>query len=152
MQGFFRFTPLAANVCRATFVFQLTAGGKIPVRVMNFGVKKALGLTEELRDEHERNGKAVDAELRGSFPPPPLLQHLNEEQTRIAHSCLALETESVAAASTNSSSKKLLAVIRGNSAAARARAVRGSWVELEPTSPFVSMSMKYTTPAKNESR
>jgi hypothetical protein len=119
---------------------------------MNFGVKSALGFAEGLRDKHERNGKAVDAELRVAFPPPPLLKHLDDEQMRIAHSCLALETESVAAASTNSSSKKLLAGVGGGSAAARARALKGSWVEMKSASPFVSLSMKYTKPEGNETR
>ena len=60
-------TPLAANVCRATLVFQATAGGSIPVRAMNFGIKFALGAAEELRDKNERDGKVVDAELRDAF-------------------------------------------------------------------------------------
>jgi hypothetical protein len=119
---------------------------------MNFGVKDALGSAEELRDKYERNGKAVDAELRREFPPPPLLQHLDEEQSGIVHSCLAMETESAAAASTNSSSKRILAAIAGNSAASRARAVKGSWVEMKSASAFVSLSMKYTKPEANGSR
>ena len=32
----------------------------------------------------------------------------------------------------------------GTNTAAQARAMKGSWVELKSTSPFVSMSMKYT--------
>jgi hypothetical protein len=113
---------------------------------MNFGVKSALGVAEGLRDKYERSGKAVDAELRGAFPRPPLLRHLDDEQMRIAQSCIALETESVAAASTNSSSKRLLAVVAGNSAASQARAVKGSWAKLKSASPFVSLSMKYMKP------
>jgi hypothetical protein len=78
-------------------VFQVTAGGSIPVQVMNYGVKSALGLVEVIRDLYERNGKAVDAELRGAFLPPPLLNLLNEEQSRVAQKCLALEREQSAA-------------------------------------------------------
>ena len=39
--------------------------------VMNHGVKYALGVSENVRDKYERSGKAVDAELRGAFLPPP---------------------------------------------------------------------------------
>jgi hypothetical protein len=38
------------------------------------------------------------------------------------------------------------------SAAAQARAVKGRWMELKSTSPFVSMSMRYTEPESSESR
>jgi hypothetical protein len=124
MQGFWRFTPHAVNVCRATFVFQVTAGGMIPVRAMNFGVKKALGLAEELRDKYERNGKAVDAELRGAFPPPPLVQQLEDEQAGVVLRCLALETGSAAV----------------------------EWTKLKSASPFVSMSMKYSKPIGDDAR
>ena len=39
-----------------------------------------------------------------------------------------------------------------DSTAAQARAVKGSWVELKSTSPFVSMSMKYTAEEGSKSR
>jgi hypothetical protein len=122
---------------------------------MNYGVKHALAFAEGLRDKYERNGKAVDAELKGAFHPPSLLQHLNDEQRSIAQTCLALETESVAAASKYSSSKQLLALVGGSSAAARAArawAVKGSWVKLKSTSPFVSLSMKYVEQGGSKSR
>jgi hypothetical protein len=122
--GFWRFTPLAANACRATLVFQATAGGSIPVRAMNWAVKSFLNVMEVLRDKYERNGKAVDAELRGAFPRPPLLQHLNDEQTRIARSCMALET--------GSASMK--------------------WTKLASPSPFVENAMTYTKPVGSEAR
>jgi hypothetical protein len=124
VQGFWRFAPIAANVCRATFVFQLTAGGSVPVLAMNFGVKTALATAEGLRDKYERSGKAVDAELRGDFPPPPLMNLLDEEQTRVAKSCMALETASAAL----------------------------EWTSLKSSSPFVALSMRYTKPVGNEPR
>jgi hypothetical protein len=91
---------------------------------MNFGVKKALSVAEELRDKYERNGKVVDAELRGALPPPPSMDILNDEQTRVVQSCLALE--------------------RGSASV--------EWTPLKSTSPFVSMSMKYTKPVRSEPR
>jgi hypothetical protein len=91
---------------------------------MNFGVKSALGVAEGLRDKYERNGKAVDGELRGVFPTPPLLQHLNDEQARIAQSCMLLETRSAAV----------------------------QWMKLKSPSPFVSLSMKHTNPVRDEPR
>jgi hypothetical protein len=107
-----------------TLVFQVTEGGSVPVRAMNFGVKKALSAAEELRDKYERNGKVVDAELRGALPPPPLLQHLNDEQTRVTQSCMALETGSASV----------------------------EWTKLTSASPFVELAMKCTKPVENEPR
>jgi hypothetical protein len=91
---------------------------------MNFGVKKALGITESIRDTHDRNGKAVDAELRSAFRPPPPLNQLSEEQTRAAKSCLGLETASATL----------------------------EWTSLKSSSPFVALSMQYTKPVGNEPR
>ncbi|GMI19234.1 hypothetical protein TeGR_g13668, partial [Tetraparma gracilis] len=122
LQGFYRFTPLAANVCHATLVFQVTVGGSVPVRAMNYGVRNALGNVEDLRDKYERNGKAVDAELRGAFPPLPLLQQLDDEQARIAKSGLGLETGSAAV----------------------------EWTKLASTSPFVELAMQHTKPVGRE--
>jgi hypothetical protein len=50
-QGFWRFTPVAENVCRGTFVFQVAAGGRIPVQFMNWGVKMVASLSEEMMDK-----------------------------------------------------------------------------------------------------
>jgi hypothetical protein len=91
---------------------------------MNFGVKSALGFVEEVRDKYERNGKAVDAELRGALPPPPPMGQLNEEQTRIVQNCTALETGT--------------AVVE--------------WTKLKSPSPFVAISMNYTKPVRSEAR
>jgi hypothetical protein len=79
-------------VCRATVVFQVTAGGRVPILALNYGVKSALGTMENLRDTYERNGEAVDAELRAAAPPPPALASLQDpEQRRIVDTCEALE-------------------------------------------------------------
>jgi hypothetical protein len=91
---------------------------------MNFGVKNALGFAEGFRDKYERNGKAVDAELRAESPPLPLLKHLSEEQMRVAQNCLALETASATA----------------------------EWKKLTSPSPFVEFAMKYSKPIGGESR
>jgi hypothetical protein len=45
-----------------------------------------------------------------------------------------------------------MAAVGANTAAAQARAMKGSWVELKSPSPFVSMSMQYTEPKGKESR
>jgi hypothetical protein len=91
---------------------------------MNWSIKNFLGNAEKLRDTYERSGKAVDAELRGASPPSPLRQHLNDEQTRIAQSCLGLETTSATV----------------------------EWTQLKSSSPFVSLSMRYTEPVGSEPR
>ena len=93
-QGFWRFTPLAANVCRATVVFQAIAGGSVPVLAMNWSVKNFLGTAEDLRDTYERNGKAVDSELRAGFPRPPRVGRLSPTQQQVVKSCQRLEAAS----------------------------------------------------------
>ena len=72
----------------------------------------------------ERNGREVDEELRSAFYLPPLLKNLNDDQTRVVQRCLALETGSASV----------------------------EWTPLKSTSPFVSMSMKYTAEEGIESR
>jgi hypothetical protein len=164
-QGFWRLRTLSPDVCRVTFVFQVTAGGSVPVAAMNFGVKTGLSIAERLRDRYERNGEAVDAELRRAMPPPPLLRHLesavgvssavlrpyvsNDKQTSIMEVCLSLEAE---ADSESDTPWAFSCGPRVTSAAARAWAVKGSWVELKSSTPFVSLAMKYTVPEGNESR
>jgi hypothetical protein len=91
---------------------------------MNWSVKNFLGTAEELRDKYERNGKAVDAELRGGLPPPPPMDTLIEEQTRAVQRCLTLEAASAAV----------------------------EWTSLKSTSPFVSLSMRYTKPVGGQPR
>jgi hypothetical protein len=85
---------------------------------MNFGVKRALSHAEDLRAKYERVGKAVDAELRNAFPRPPAMDSLDDEQTRVAQSCLALETESAEV----------------------------NWAALKGDSPFVSTWANYKPP------
>jgi hypothetical protein len=76
------------------------------------------------------------------------MKNLNDDQTRVAQRCLVLEANSAAA-----DSGLGRATVGFSSAAAQARAVKGSWVKLQSTSPFVSMSIKYTKPeGNNESR
>jgi hypothetical protein len=123
--GFWRLSRLAPNVCRVTFVAQGSMGGRVPDAAMKFATKKTLAIVDRVRDRHERSGTAVDAELRGAFPPPPTLGQLNEEQKRIAQSCMALETGSAAV----------------------------EWTKLKSASPFVELGMKYSKPiGKHEAR
>ena len=74
-------------------------------------------------------------------------------QDALVARCLRLEDgERRVKRSRSSGLMKLKSTIGANSAAARARAVKGSWVELKSTSPFVSMSMQYTEPEGGGSR
>ena len=93
--GFYRLHPLAANVCRVTVCFRAQLRGQVPKLVIDMRVKNTLGIVELMRDKYERSGKAVDAERRGDFPQPPLLQELNDEQRRLAEKCLSLELAAV---------------------------------------------------------
>ncbi|GMI20434.1 hypothetical protein TeGR_g7621 [Tetraparma gracilis] len=151
-RGFYRIKTLAPNVCRVTMVAQGSLGGSFTKKAMAWAVKSSLGLVKTLLDKYMRNGAKVDAEMRGAFPAPPLRRRLTSEQDALVARCLSLEKGAAASStSNNSSSKRLLAVFVGNSAAPQARAVKGSWVEMKSTSPFVSMSMKYTEPEDGES-
>jgi hypothetical protein len=91
--GCFRIQPLAPNVCRVIFVAQGISGGLIPQVVLNMKVKNTLTTVDLIRDKMERTGEVVDAELRASFPVPPRLQDLSEDQRRVVDESLALETE-----------------------------------------------------------
>jgi hypothetical protein len=91
---------------------------------MKYGLKRTLMVVDRLRDKYERNGKSVDAELRGDFPPPPNIGQLGEEQRRIAQSCMGLETGSATV----------------------------EWVKLKSASPFVELGMKYSKPFGDEAR
>ncbi|GMI25387.1 hypothetical protein TeGR_g1751, partial [Tetraparma gracilis] len=120
--GFYRFSPLAANVSRVTFVARGSLEGLVPDSAMKYGLKRTLMVVDRLRDKYERNGKSVDAELRGDFPPPPNIGQLGEEQRRIAQSCMGLETGSATV----------------------------EWVKLKSASPFVELGMKYSKPFGDE--
>ena len=51
-------------------------------------------LVEVIRDKYERNGKAVDAELRAEFPRPPRVSELSPAQEQVVKSCQRLEAAS----------------------------------------------------------
>jgi hypothetical protein len=85
-----------------------------------------------------RRAVCVDAELWDALPSPPLLKHLNDDQTRVVQRCLVLEAESA------EDSGLERAAAGATSAASQARASKGSWVKLQSSSPFLSMSMTYT--------
>ncbi|GMI41798.1 hypothetical protein TeGR_g11956, partial [Tetraparma gracilis] len=121
-RGLYRISRLAENACRVTLVAQGVIGGWVPDKAMKFLIGKVLGIVDVMSDKYERNGKVVDTELRGEFPPPPLLDQLNGEQMRIAQKCLAMETGSAGV----------------------------EWTPLKSTSPFVAFSMQYTKPERNQ--
>jgi hypothetical protein len=160
-QGFWRFTPLAANVCRATVVFQAIAGGSVPVLAMNWSIKNFLGAAEELRDKNERNGKAVDAELRGALPPPPPRLSLTSEQ--VLHACppsppprtpTPNQPRPTSLPPQDALVARCLRLEEGadGPSLARAKDVKGKWTPLKSKSPLVSLSMKYTKPVRSEPR
>ncbi|GMI29072.1 hypothetical protein TeGR_g11360 [Tetraparma gracilis] len=146
-RGFYRIKTLAPNVCRVTQVGRGDAGGSITKQAMAWAVKRSLGMVKKLQDKYMRNGVKVDAEMRGAFPTPPPRRSLTSEQDALVARCLRLEDgERRVKRSRSSGLMKLKSTIGADSAATRARAVKGSWVELKSTSPFVSLSMQYTEP------
>ena len=122
--GYYRLHALAANVCRVTVCFRAQVRGQVPKLIIDMRVKNTVGIIELIRDKYERSGKAVDAELRGDFPPPPTMDQLSEEQRRIAQSCMGLETGSAEV----------------------------EWTKLKSASPFVELGMQYSKPFGNETR
>jgi hypothetical protein len=125
LRSSYRVQVLSDNVCRVTLVGQSVPKGWVPKLAIEYATKYLVGfIKHQLQDEYERSGKVVDAELRDVFPPPPLLQHLDDEQSRIAQSCLTLESGSATV----------------------------EWTPLKSSSPFVSLSMKYTKPVGSEPR
>jgi len=120
-RGFWRLTPIAPNVCRATLIQQGEVGGIIPLWVLNSRVKSALSFADEIRARSLRNGQVVDAEVRDSFILPPHIDQLDEEQTRIVDCCRAMvEVE------------------------------EEEWATLPSPSPFIAMRIKYKKPKKGE--
>ncbi|GMI32785.1 hypothetical protein TeGR_g3036 [Tetraparma gracilis] len=91
--GFWRISPLASNVCRVTFVGQGSMGGLVPDSAMKFATKKVLSTVDRVRDRYERSGTAVDAELRGEFPPPPLRADLGNTERLVVDKAWALQSE-----------------------------------------------------------
>jgi hypothetical protein len=68
-------------------------GGLVPDVAMKFATKKALSTVDRVRDHFERNGSAVDAELRAVFPPPPSFHALLPDQTSAVQRSLPLEAD-----------------------------------------------------------
>ncbi|GMI42593.1 hypothetical protein TeGR_g11447 [Tetraparma gracilis] len=137
LRGFYRIKTLAPNVCRVTLVAQGSLGGSFTKQAMAWAVKSTLSMVKRLQDKYMRNGAKVDAEMRGAFPAPPLRRSLTSEQDALVARCLSLEN--------GTEGSNVVAAVGANPAA-QARAMKGSWVELKSTSPFVSMSMQYTEP------
>jgi hypothetical protein len=94
MQGCYRIIPLAENVCQVTLVMQATLGGQIPIALLNLRVLSTLSLVKLIQSKYERDGKAVDTEMRAAFPRIPFIsqvsntiyrQELNVGKDRIFH-------------------------------------------------------------------
>ncbi|GMI54554.1 hypothetical protein TeGR_g8854 [Tetraparma gracilis] len=71
-----------------------------------------------------------------------LEERLTSEQDALVARCLSLEK--------GAEGSNVMAAV-GTNTAAQARAMKGSWIELKSTSPFVSLSMAYTEPEGSES-
>ena len=93
LRGFWLFKPLAPTVCQMTYVIQVNLGGSLPKQLLAMRTKQTLGVVQTTQEEFERNGREVDADMRSSFPQPPALGELSDEQKAIYESCRLLETE-----------------------------------------------------------
>jgi hypothetical protein len=120
-KGFWKIEAIAPNVSRVSYVVQANIGGSIPLFLMNMKTKSMLLTAENLRDRFERNGEAVDAEMRATFKTPPTISQLNPDQTSVVNRCLALEAGE-----------------------------DEGWAELQSSSRFVDMQMKYAPPRRGE--
>ena len=74
-----------------------------------------------MQDKFERKGAVVDAETRSTFPLPPPLAELNDEQKLVFEGCRYLESEE-----------------------------GGEWEPLPSSSPFVDMWSKHTPARRGE--
>ncbi|GMI28709.1 hypothetical protein TeGR_g6547, partial [Tetraparma gracilis] len=95
IRGFYRVRAVTPNSCELTCIQQGDPGGMIPRWVVDLQIKKSLESVDKTRERHVRNGKAVDDEYRSTFPAPPLLSSLTEEQQSIVTSCKQMEADAV---------------------------------------------------------
>ena len=123
-RGTWRLKPIAPNVCRATLIQQGSVGGIIPQWVLNMTLKSTLSFAGDIRVRSLRNGHLVDAEVRATFPFPPRLDELDEEQTLIVARCVALEP--------------------------RGQLSRIAWTPIRSSSPFVKMLARLPAKKKGE--
>jgi len=118
LRGCWRFKPLAPTVCQITYVLQAQLGGSIPKQLLAMRTKHTLGVVQATKDQFERKGVVVDAEVRAAFLSPPPLEQLDDEQRSIVGKCVALEP------------------IGG-------RPSRVAWTPVRSTSPFVKMWLRF---------
>jgi hypothetical protein len=119
-RGVWRIEPRAPNVCLLSLVSQGTVGGSIPLMFVNAMLKKNIAIVDRLRLSFERKEKDVDSEVREALPNPPNIEDLSDEQKELLASCLTLASR------------------------------RGNLVKVGSPSPFVGMSMAYSSPQKGE--
>jgi hypothetical protein len=72
---------------------QGSLGGYVPDGAMKYAIKKSLAVVDRMLIRYERNGKAVDAELRGAFPPPPTFGELGADECLVMGKCRDLGSE-----------------------------------------------------------
>jgi hypothetical protein len=92
-KGFYKITPLAENVCCATLVTQGHAGGSIPRWVLDWLAKKSIKTLARMQKKFERNGSAVDREVRDAFKNPPAFASLSNEQKEVVKNSRALVSD-----------------------------------------------------------
>ena len=85
----FAHTCVWPSVCQVTYLVQAQVGGSLPRAFLNTRIKSTLSVVRNMQDKFERKGKVVDAEMRSTFPLPPLLAELSDEQRAIVENCRA---------------------------------------------------------------
>jgi hypothetical protein len=126
MIGFYRFKPLASNLCELTFVASYDFGGRIPTFIAGALVKSGLSVVERMQHKFSRNGVAVDREMRETFATPPTLEQLVADHPELAkeiRKCQDLEVD---------------------------HSEDGEFVPVRSSSPFAKMWKKHAPPKRGE--
>ena len=66
-KGVWLLEPIAANVCQATLVIRIEDTGKLPKKIVNSKIGSSLDVMSSLGRFFERNGLAVDKDIREAF-------------------------------------------------------------------------------------
>jgi len=91
VEGFWRFKPVADNVCEVTYLLQVKLNGSIPAAILNSRIKSTLGLVGTVR-KFRRKGRLVDEEMRKAAPTPPHITTLTDDQAAIFANCSHIDT------------------------------------------------------------
>jgi len=165
VKGFWRFRPLAPDVCQITYVAQTQVGGTIPKSLLNKRLKNTLSAVHNMRNKFMRNGRVADRQVREALGKQfCCVEDLSPDQRAIYQNSCALEEGLPAqnimigtqrrgrrGISLGSSAESTFVLGERTSKAARVSLTgalglplkESSWQELPSPSHLVTMGMQY---------